>query len=1056
MGRGDGAGEGRRGGAPSGHKGIERFVGWAFRRRTLVHGMVALVVLTGVYAYQELPVEAFPDLTNNQVVVVTEAPGLAAVEVEQQVTYPIETALMGVPRSQQVRSLSKFGLSIVTVVFDDDVPVYFARQLVAERVNEARARLPMGAEPSLGPVATAFGEIYQYLLEGDTADPMAKKTLQDWEVRTRLRAVRGVSEINAWGGQTKELQVLVDPRKLDRFGLTLRQLVTALAENNATFSGGFIEHRSERFTVRGLGRVSGPEDLGRIVVATVDSVPVFVSDVAEVAIGATPRSGAVTRDGEGESVAGMVIMLKGENGRSVTQRVKAKVKEIQASLPRGLSIVPFYDQSEVIDRTAHTVRKNLLEGSLLVVLVLFVFLKDLRAALVVAAVIPLSLLVGFVGMKLFGVSANLMSLGAIDFGLIVDGAVVMMENFVRRKTEAAARPGPGEDPVRKHETVLGAAAVEVARPILFGVLIIIAVYLPIFTLEGLEGKMFKPMAITVCSAILGSLLLSLTAVPVASALVLKVEMTEHQEGWFKKLRRYYNVHLADAMDHRGRTLGVALAVVALALASVPFLGSEFMPKLDEGSILIETRKLPSVSLPESIDVSTRVERIVRGFPEVKKVVTKLGRPDVATEAMGIYQGDVYVLLHPREEWKSGFTKEQLIDALAKALSAMPGVAVNFTQPMAMRLDEVVSGVKADVAVKVFGPDAAALEALGEAIRQVLEKVPGAADLQVEVLSGAAQIEIDLDRARMARYGLNVSDVRSVVETAVGGTTATQVLDGPKRFAVVARLPDELRQSPEAIGSILLTAPGGEKVPLSAIARIAAAPGPEAINHEAGQRRLVVQTNVRGRDVGSFVAEAQRLMAGEVEVPAGYHLEWGGQFENQARATRRLMLVVPLSLAIIFALLYATFRLTRQAALVILNVPFALVGGIAALWLRGLNLNLSASVGFIALFGVAVLNGVVMITSVNALRAGGMGLRLAVLTGAATRLKPVMMTALVAALGFVPMALSHGAGAEIGRPLASVVIGGITTSTLLTLIVLPTLYEMIESRVHARAARRKEA
>ncbi len=1042
-------------GAPR-HTGVERFVAFAFRRRILVHAMVGILVLTGLYAYQELPVEAFPDLTNNQVVVVTEAPGLAAGEVEQQVTYPIETALMGVPRSQQVRSLSKFGLSIVTIVFDDDVPVYFARQLVAERVNEARGRLPAGTEPTLGPVATAFGEIYQYLIEGDGAEPMAKKTLQDWEVRTRLRAVRGVSEINSWGGLTQEYQVLVDPRKLDRFGLSLRQVVTALAENNATFSGGFIEHRSERFTVRGLGRVSGVPDIQRIVVATVDSVPVFVSDVAEIVVGAAPRQGAVTRDGKGESVAGMVIMLKGENGKTVASRVKAKVAEIQASLPKGLSIVPFYDQSEVIDRTAHTVRKNLLEGSLLVILVLFLFLKDIRAALVVAAVIPLSMLVGFLGMKLFGVSANLMSLGAIDFGLIVDGAVVMMENFIRRKTEKGAAPLPGEDPRKKHETILGAAAVEVARPILFGVLIIIAVYLPIFTLQGLEGKMFKPMAVTVCSAILGSLLLSLTAVPVASALVLKEEMHEHDEGWFRKLRRYYTVHLADAMDHRTRTLGVALAVVVVALASVPFLGTEFMPKLDEGAILIETRKLPSVSLPESADISTRVERIVRTFPEVKQVVTKLGRPDVATEAMGIYQGDVYVNLHPVESWKTGRTKAQLIDALAKALHEMPGVTVNFTQPMAMRLDEVVSGVKADVAVKVFGPDSAALERIGEEVRQQLAKVRGAADLQVEVLSGAAQVQIELDRARMARYGLNVSDLRDVVETAVGGTVATEVLDGPKRFGVVVRLPDELRQSPEAIGSILLTAPGGEMVPLQNVARIVTAPGPEAINHESGQRRLVVQTNVRGRDIGSFVKEAQGLLAAHVTLPAGYHVEWGGQFENQARATKRLAIVVPLSLAIIFGLLYLTFRLARQAALVILNVPFALVGGIAALWLRGLNLNLSASVGFIALFGVAVLNGVVMITSVNRLREEGMGLRLALLTGAGTRLKPVMMTALVATLGFLPMALSHGAGAEIGRPLASVVIGGITTSTLLTLIVLPTLYEMIEKRVLRRLPARPEA
>jgi cobalt-zinc-cadmium resistance protein CzcA len=575
-------------------------------------------------------------------------------------------------------------------------------------------------------------------------------------------------------------------------------------------------------------------------------------------------------------------------------------------------------------------------------------------------------------------------------------------------------------------------------------------------LQGLEGKMFRPMAITVCSAILGALLLALTWVPVASSYLLRLEGKEHEEPWFLRLRRYYVAHLEDAMNHRLRTLSVALGVVAVAIGSLALLGTEFMPRLDEGAILVETRKLPSISLEESAAISTRVEQIIRRFPEVSQVVTKIGRPDVATEAMGIYQGDVYVNLHPIAQWKSGWTKEQLIDHMAAALSEMPGLAYNFTQPMAMRLDEVVSGVKADVAVKVFGPDPPTLERVGEQVRAVLEKVDGASDLQVEVLSGAAQVQIDVDRSRMARYGLNVSDVRALVETAIGGTVATEILDGPRRFEVLVRFPDDVRGDPENIGALLLTAPGGEKVPLSAVATVETIEGPEAINHESGQRRLVVQTNVRGRDVGSFVAEAQGRIASSVSVPAGYFLEWGGQFENQQRATRRLVIVIPASLAIIFLLLFITFGRVRQALLVILNVPFALVGGVAALWIRGLNLNLSASVGFIALFGVAVLNGVVMITAVNRLREDGhLALRPAILRGAATRLKPVMMTALVAALGFVPMALSHGAGAEVQRPLASVVIGGITTSTLLTLIVLPTLYEVIEQRVLRRRVEEDE-
>jgi len=1032
---------------------IERFTVAALRQRPFVLLCVAATVLTGAVAYRDLPVEAFPDLTNNQVVVVTQAAGLAAPEVEQRITFPIETALMGTPGAEQVRSVSKFGLSIVTVVFEDAVPVYFARQLVTERLVDARGRLPQGAEPVMGPVATAFGEIYQYLVEGDAADPMTKKTLHDWEIRNRLRSVRGVSEINSWGGLTQQYHVVVQPRRLEKYGLTLHQVLEAIADNNASFTGGFIEHRAERLTVRGVGLARGVRDLEQIVVTAVDGVPVFVRDIASVEIGPMPRQGAVTRDGKGESVAGMVIMLKGENGKDVSERVKAKVVEIQTSLPAGLSIRPFYDQAEVIDRTAHTVRKNLLEGSLLVVGVLFFFLRDLRASLIVAAVIPLSMLVGFIGMRVFGVSANLMSLGAIDFGLIVDGAVVMMENFVRRRGEvpAALFEGPPEQVAQSRAQLFSSAAAEVARPILFGVLIIVAVYLPIFTLEGLEGKMFRPMAITVCSAILGSLLLSLTAVPVMSSYLLRVPGRHDDEPWFVRLRRRYVEHLEDAMDHRRRTLSIALAVVTVAIASVAFLGTEFMPRLDEGAILIETRKIPSVSLQESVEISTRVERIVRRFPEVSQVVTKIGRPDLATEAMGIYQGDVYVNLHPSGAWTTGRTKEQLIDAMAAALGDMPGVSFNFTQPMAMRLDEVVSGVKADVAVKIFGPDNATLERLGAEVERVLATVSGAADLQTEVLSGAAEIEIDINRDETARFGLNVAHVQELVETAIGGSVATEVLDGARRFAVVVRFPDEVHPDRDAIASLLLTAPGGEMVPLARVAAVREVSTPEAISHENGERRLVVQANVRGRDVGSFVAEAEAKLRGAVTIPPGYYVTWGGQFENQQRATRRLALVIPLSLAIIFLLLFVTFRRVRQAGLVILNVPFALVGGIAALWLRDLNLNLSASVGFIALFGVAVLNGVVMIAAINHLRQEGRDLRAAVLNGASTRLKPVLMTALVAAFGFVPMAVSQGAGAEVQRPLATVVIGGIVTSTLLTLIVLPTLYEVIERRAARRIA-----
>ncbi len=1034
---------------------VERFVHATFGQRAFVLLSLGALVITGLMALRDLPIEAFPDLTNNQVVVITEAPSLAAPEVEQRVTYPIETALMGVPNTEEVRSVSKFGLSIVTVVFDDAVPIYFARQLVNERLADVRGRLPDGLEPVLGPVATAFGEIYQYVIAGEHIDAMTAKTVHDWDIRTRMRAVPGVSEVNSWGGLTRQFQVVVDPLRLDTYGLALGDVLRAVADSNQSFSGGFIEHRDERYTVRGVGLITGVADLERVVLRSHQGVPVLVRDVATVEVAPMLRNGAVTINGEGEVVAGMIIMLKDGNARELSTRVKARMEEVAASLPPGMRIEPFYDQSEVIDRTARTVRTNLIEGSLLVIVVLFVFLRDVRAALIVAAVIPLSMLVGFIGMRLFGVSANLMSLGAIDFGLIVDGAVVMMENFVRRRTLAGGRVAAARAEEREdlRLNLFRGAAVEVARPVLFGVLIIIAVYLPIFTLEGLEGKMFRPMAITVCSALFGSLVLSLTGVPVVSSYLLKLDGRHEEERWFVRLRDRYSRVLAGCMRRPLRTVGTAALIVATAIASLPFLGTEFMPRLDEGAILIETRKLPSVSLQESVRLSTQVEQLLlKQFPEISQIVTKLGRPDLATEAMGIYQGDVYVQLHEENTWASRRTKAQLIDAMADALGVIPGLSSNFTQPMAMRLDEVVSGIKADVAVKVFGPDAAVLERVGARVLDVIAQVPGAADTQVEVLSGAAQLEIVLDRDAIARYGLHVTDVQEVVEAAIGGREATELLDGARRFPVVIRLPEAQRQSPDAIARLIVSAPGGERVPLDRLATIRLAATPEAINHENAERRLVVQSNVRGRDVGSFVAEAQRRLAAAVTIPSGYYITWGGQFENQQRATARLAVVVPLSLLVIFVLLMITFGKVRWSLLILLNVPFAAVGGIAALWIRGLTLNVSASIGFIALFGIAVLNGVVMLAAIRALREDDhMPVHEATLAGAAARLRPVLMTALVAAIGFVPMAISQGAGAEVQRPLATVVIGGIVTSTLLTLIVLPTLYDMMERWVERREA-----
>ncbi len=1014
---------------------LERIIDFHLRNRWLVLVGLVLLILLGVRSMLLTPVDAFPDLTNNQVVVLTECAGMPPSEVEQLVTFPIESSLMGLPRTEQIRSVSKLGLSMVTVVFHDEVATYFARQIVNERVQEARSRLPAGLEPRLGPVATAFGEVYQYTLESDSLNAMDLKTLHDWTIKNQLRTVPGVNEVNTWGGETRQYQIEADPVKLQAYGLTLRDVFERVRENHTNFGGGFIEHASEQYTVRGLGRAADSADLGRIVLTSRHGAAVLLRDVAVIQARPMPRQGAVLRDGRGETVSGMVIMLKGENGKTVIERVKARLATL--NLPPGVRLVAFYDQSEVIDRTVATVKRNLLEGGALVIAVLLLFLGNLKAAIIVAAVIPLSMLVGFTGMFWFGISANLMSLGAIDFGMIVDGAVVMVENAVRKLHHAE----PGD----RAEELIRLAAHEVARPITFAVAIIIAVYLPIFFLEGLEGRMFRPMAVTVCAALVGSLIFALTVVPAAIGVVLRKPAPERRERWFEAVTDRYRNTLGVLLRHQGRTIAVALGLIGGALASLAFIGTEFMPRLDEGSILIESRKLPGVSLTQSIALSRQAEQIIKGFPEVASVVTKLGRPDLATEAMGIHQGDVYVLLHPKEQWPPGQTKERLIEQMADALRRLPGVAFNFTQPMAMRLDEVISGIKADVALKIFGEDPRVLEQTAEQALRLLAAVPGAADAQMEIVSGVAELLVEVDRTELARFGLNVADVRDVVETAVGGRQITEMIEGQRRFDITLRLPESFRRDLDSVRQLLLVAPGGERVRLGQVARVVAGRGAEAITRENGQRRIVVQCNVRGRDLGGFVDEAQERIAAKLSLPPGYTVDWGGQFENQRRANRRLLLVVPASILIIFGLLFATFGNVPQALLILLNVPFALVGGIAALWLRGLNLNLSASIGFIALFGVAVLNGIVMVSYINRLRAQGQPLRQAVVEGAAVRLRPVLMTALVASLGFLPMALSTAPGAEVQRPLASVVIGGLVTATLLTLLVLPVLYPWFSPR-----------
>ena len=1034
---------------------IERVIDASTRHRAVVLGATVVLAAAGVWAFATLNTDAFPDLTPNQVLVMTESPGLSPEEIENQVTYPLEVAMLGLPRTTDVRSISKAGLSVITVTFEDDVDLYFARTQVQQRMQDAMASLPEGAEPMLGPPATAMGEVFQYLVEAegtarDSLTLLRLTNVQQYVIAPLLRTVPGVAAVNAWGGLEQRFEVLADPAKLAGFDLTLHDLETALANNNANFGGGYVEDRGERLTLRGLGRVLDTTDIATVVVTTRNATPVYVRDVARVTVAGAPRYGAVTRDARGEALSAAVIILKGSNGRDVVNRVLERLEEIKRVLPPGVVVRPFYSQGEVVERTTHTVFRNLTEGALLVIAVLFLFLRTIRASLLTASVIPLALLIAFLAMRELNVSANLMSLGALDFGLIVDASVVMVENFVRRLHGAAGSTAAAR------RNLIREAAFEVGRPVVFGVAIIVAVYLPIFTLEGLEGRMFRPMAFTVCAAVLGSLVLALIYIPAASTYLFAdaPARAARQEGedarWFRSVRVGYERALRWSIAHRGAVVGGALGVLAASLASVPFLGTEFMPKLDEGYLLIETRRMPSASLAQGVAVSEDVERTLKSFPEVANVVTNLGRPHEATEAMALYQADVYVTFKPKSVWRIA-SMDDLIVAMDSALAEIPGLDYEFSAPMRMRLDEVISGVRTDLGVKIYGDSLELLQEKAAEIERLVAKVPGAEDVSVGTSAGAMRLQVELDRPAIARYGLNVSDVREAVESGIGGAEATRVVDGRRRYPIVVRLDAPYRSTPEAVGQTLIRTPSGGMVTLSQVARLRTVEGPEVIEHEGGQRYVVVKSNVRGRDLGGFVADIRRTVADGVKMPAGYFTTYGGQFENQERATRRLGLIVPLVLLLIAGLLYASFGNVRHALLVMLNVPFAVVGGIGALWLRGLTLNLSASVGFIALFGVAVLNGVVLVSYMNQLRVAGRTLGDAIREGAEVRLRPVLMTALVAGVGFIPMAVSTSAGAEVQRPLATVVIGGLVSSTLLTLLVLPTVYAWVEERRLARAA-----
>jgi heavy metal efflux system protein len=1020
---------------------VRRLIEFALRQRGAVSLGVGVLLLAGLFAMTRVPFDAFPDLTGIRVDVATTAPGLAPEEVEQLVTYPLESALMGLPGVRNVRSVSKAGLSLITVPFPDGTDVYFARTLVQQRLAEARGALPSDVEPQMGPVSTPMGELYQYTVTSDSMTLAQLKTLHDYTIRPRLRTVPGVGDVNSWGGEIEQLQVVVDPARLAARNLTLADVHKALAANNLSFGGALLEKDGTRYTVRGVGRLTQASEILQVAIASPGGVPVRIADVAVVEPGALPRYGAVTRNGEREVVAGMVLKLQGQDSKVVIDGVRRRLNEVRAALPSHVQITPFYDQTELVRRTTRTITRNLVEGGLLVIAVLFVFLRNVRASLIVASVIPLSMLVAFGGMYVFGYSANLMSLGALDFGLIVDGAIVMMENFVHRLHKASQEPGTDVTSPAARLTLFRDAALEVGRPILFGIAIIVAVYIPIFALEGMEGRMFKPMAFTVVCAVLGSLVLALLYVPAAS-LALLHHVPADERPVEVRLRAAYRRALEWTFRHGAVIVAGAAVLVVLSIASLSRIGSEFMPKLDEGAILILTRRAPSTSLADATKLSLMAERVVRKFPEVLTVVTKEGRPDLATEAMGLYEGDLYVILKPRDAWTTADDPEGLVAAFDSALAVVPGLWVSFTQPLAMRLDEAESGIRTDLGIKVVGPDLAVNGRIAERLRVVLASTRGSADVGVEVSEGTGQVRITPRRDALAQFGLAVADVRDAVNLSLGAETATELVDGPRRIGVAVRYPDAQRNDLTALSRLTVRSAAGALVPLSSVADVESGTGPELIGHEDAQRRTLVLSNVRGRDLGGFAAEVQARVAREVAVPAGSFLEWGGQFENQQRAMQRLQLVLPLALALIVGFLYATFRNVWMTTLILTNVPFALVGGVAALWLRGLNLSLSASVGFIALFGIAVLNGVVLISAISALQAGGQTIDASVRQGAADRLRPVIMTALVASLGFVPMALSTSPGSEVQRPLASVVIGGLVTSTALTLFVLPLLYRAV--------------
>ncbi|MGG6288032.1 efflux RND transporter permease subunit [Leptolyngbya sp. AN03gr2] len=1032
---------------------LEKIIELSIRQRVAVLVAVLLLAAIGAYSFGRLKIDAVPDITNVQVQINTAAPGFSPLEAEQRITFPVETAIAGLPGLEYTRSVSRYGLSQVTVVFADGTDIYFARQLVNERLQGVRSTLPAGIEPELGPIATGLGEIFMYTIEakpgavksdGTRYTAQDLRTLHDWVVRPQLRNVPGVTEVNSVGGYRKEYVVAPDPSRLAGFGLTVENVIAALEANNGNVGAGYIERSGAQYLIRVPGQAQGERDLAGIIVATRGGVPVRIADVADVEIGSEIRNGAATKDGQ-EVVLGTIYMLVGENAREVSVAVAERLEEVNRSLPGGVVAKTVYDRSKLVEATVSTVERNLAEGALLVIVVLFVLLGNIRAALITAAVIPLSFLMTITGMVQTNVSGNLMSLGALDFGLIVDGAVIIVENCLRRFGEAQHRLGRVLDREERFKLAAGASA-EVIRPSLFGILIITIVYIPIFALEGVEGKTFHPMALVVVMALTAALLLSLTFVPAAVATFVTGRVEEKENRVMRTAKSRYVPMLDFAIRQRRIVVGAAAVLVALSGLAATRLGSEFIPNLDEGDIALHALRIPGTSLTQAVQMQSALEDRIKKFPEVDMVFAKIGTADVATDPVPPSVADTFVIMKPRDQWPDPRKpKAQLVAEMNKAVQEVPGSRYEFIQPIQMRFNELIAGVRSDVAIKVYGDDLDQLAATAAEIEGVVGSIAGSQDAQTEQVTGLPFIQVVPDRLKLTQLGLNVDDVQTVVATAIGGAEAGQIFEGDRRFDIVVRLPEQLRQDPQVIERLPIPLPGGGALPLSEVASIERIQGPNQISREDGKRRAVVTTNVRGRDLGSFIAEAKERIGAEVDLPEGYWIDYGGTFEQLQSAATRLQIVVPLALLLIFGLLVTLFRSWKDALVVFSGVPLALTGGIAALLLRGIPFSISAGVGFIALSGVAVLNGVVMLTFIKQLMDEGSGLEDAIRDGAQARLRPVLMTALVASLGFVPMALNVGLGSEVQRPLATVVIGGIISSTILTLIVLPALYRMVRGR-----------